>query len=271
MPEGDSIYQSATRLRPVLEGQTLTHADARDLSVVRGLSGRTVLAVEPVGKHLLLGVDDDTTLRVHLGMKGSWRVSSLQERRPGNFDRVGLLLETARGRAVLAYPKVLERFRTRERPVHPVLSRLGPDLVNDPDPDWAEIVRRARDEGRGQREIGEVLLDQRVAAGIGNVYKCEVLFLERTSPFLPVDQLDDDKVLALYRRARELLLKNLEPGERNTTGRRSPALWVYGASRRGCARCGGRVSSEKQAGGALVPRVTWWCSRCQRTASPRSG
>jgi endonuclease-8 len=260
MPEGDSIRQVCERLRPLLEGEVVEDVRCRWPEQARGLVGRRLLSLEPIGKQLLLHFDDDTTLRTHLGMKGRWRVASRRGAAELSPAALGLLLETRHGRCALLYPKVVERFEARRRALHPILSKLGPDLLADAF-DGAEVLRRARWPELSDADAAELLLDQRVACGIGNVYKSEVLFLEGVHPWTAVRALDDDGVRRLYDRARELMRANLESPRRNTTGRVSPRLWVYGARRRSCLRCGGRVQAEMQ--GSVTARVTWWCPRCQ--------
>lgn len=257
MPEGDTIYKVAAAIRPRLQGQVLTHVDARKPRMVRGLVGARVNAIETVGKHLLMHFDDATILRTHLGMKGDWHRYAPGERWRQPQSAFGLLLGTERDEVVCFYPMAVDRFRSRQRTLHPVLSKLGPDILAD-EWDVEVVIERARKSP--VRTIAELLLDQSVTCGIGNVYKSEVLFLEGVDPFRIATQVDVDTLRRVYRRARRLMLDNLGPGERNTTGRR-PALWIYGAVRRSCARCGGTV--EHAHDNSELPRITWWCPTCQ--------
>jgi endonuclease-8 len=157
--------------------------------------------------------------------------------------------------------KEVEILRARGYRLVDVRQRLGPDLICDR-PDAAVLARRARDLLQPELSVVDLLLDQRVAAGIGNVYKSEVLFLERRSPF---DRLEDLSALAiegLYRRAQELLLQNLGGGPRITRppgdGRRN--LWVYGRVGSRCPRCAATIQRAQL---GWIPRVTYWCPRCQ--------
>lgn len=262
MPEGDTIYMSAERLRPVLVDQVITEALSRWPGVVRSLVGSTVVAVEPVGKHLLLEVDDGTTLRVHLGMKGRWVVSSSDAPLRGSLGDVSIHLGTARWRARCTKAPTVERFRTRERPVHPVLRRLGPDVLGVGF-SAREAAERVREGGAASASAAEVLLDQSMACGIGNVYKSELLFLQRIHPFTPPGALSGEQWEALYARARRLMTANLHERPRNTTGLGpgQPRHWVYGRQRRGCLRCRTRIEIARQ--GRDLPRITTWCPRCQ--------
>jgi endonuclease-8 len=276
VPEGDSIWLSAQKLRPVLDGEVITFADARHQAVAAGLEGATCGPLETLGKHLLLtfdggSLDEAVMLRVHLGMKGSWRLSDTAGRRPGNFDRLGLVLETALGRAALSFPLHLDRFRARDRNRQEVLRRLGPDLL---DHDFSPLqaaeraIARAREEGREHLALHQVLLDQSVACGIGNVYKSETLFLERQYPFARVVDTDIEVLARLYARAARLMRANLKPQPRNTTGRARPRTWVYDGHRRGCLRCGTPIAVTQDGESEQVPRTTWWCPSCQTTKGP---
>ena len=150
---------------------------------------------------------------------------------------------------------------------------LGPDLL-DADFDQAEAVRRLRDPSRAETAIGEAILDQRALAGIGNVYKSEVLFMERVDPFAPVGTLDDETLdRSSPRRAsssRPTPAPRRPPGRSTTvdlkTGKRlAPSrLWVYDRAGRPCHRCGTLIRVESQ--GAELPRTTYWCPSCQASA-----
>jgi endonuclease-8 len=139
------------------------------------------------------------------------------------------------------------------------LGHLGPDLI-DPDTDLAAVVRRAR-HGTGDRSISEVLLDQRVAAGIGNVYRNEVLFEAGTHPERPLAQLSDEQVRWLFERAAAQLRANVGR-HRTTTGARRPGseTYVYDRAGRPCWRCGTTVESSRTTD---RQRTTYWCPSCQ--------
>jgi endonuclease-8 len=161
---------------------------------------------------------------------------------------------------------VVELFETRAEHLHPALSRLGPDLLA-PDFDAAEVHRRLRAPERADLEIGVALLDQRAMAGVGNVYKNEILWLERVSPFARVADLDDATVDRLVATAHRLLNANVDARrgpERVTTAgdRGAPGpVYVYGRTGRPCRRCGGPIAVTRQ--GTDLPRSTYWCPACQ--------
>ena len=199
-------------------------------------------------------------------MNGSWHRYRPGERWRRPAARARLVLEVPGAVAVCFDAPVVELLETRAEPVHPSLGRLGPDLL-DPAFDAAEALRRLRDPSRAGTEIAVALLDQRALAGIGNVYKNEILWIERVSPFATVAELDDATLDRLIATARRLLLANAAPGrgaERVTTGgdRGAPGpLYVYGRGGRPCRRCRTPIASTRQ--GADLPRTTYWCPRCQ--------
>ena len=262
MPEGDSIRHDAATLAPRLVGRAILRAASRWPGVVRGLEGVTILSIEPVGKNLLIGLDDRTSFRVHLQMNGRWWWFAPGEPIRISTGRISLLLETAEGTAVCTGAPTVERMRTRELAVHPALSKLGPDVL---DLGFDPAAAAARVPQSGLPTVAEVLLDQRVACGVGNVYKCEVLFVERQDPFADPASLDLARWTELFARAQRLMRANVDRrGPRDTTGlgRGRPRSWVYGRAGRPCLRCGTRIAVRTH--GDTLPRMTWYCARCQR-------
>jgi len=268
VPEGDTLARTAAGLRPFLVGRTVSAARAGGPGSsphVARLVGARIDAVEAIGKHLLIRFDDGLELRSHLGMHGSWHRYRPGERWRRPPARARLVLEVPGAIAVCFDAPTVELFERRVEAVHPVLSRLGPDLL-DPAFDEAEALRRLRLAVRADRTIAEALLDQRALAGIGNVIKCEALFIERIDPFVRVADLDDATLARLVGTARGLLVANAGPArgpERVTTGRDRRVvgpLWVYGRAGRDCRRCGTIVGSLRH---GELPRITYWCPRCQ--------
>ena len=278
MPEGDTLHRVAAGLRPFLVGRPVIAARARVPGPQVGrIVGRTVTGVDALGKNLLIRFDDGLELRTHLRLNGSWHRYRPGERWRRAPARAVLVLEVPGSVAVCFDAPVVELFEQRAERLHPSLGHLGPDLLA-PDFDPAEALRRLRDPGRAQLPVADALLDQRALAGIGNVYKSEVLWMERVSPFTSVDELDDDTLARLVATARRLLLANVGEGavaarrppgrprpERVTTdGDRRAAgdpLWVYRRTGRPCRRCRTPIRSVRQ--GADLPRTTYWCPNCQ--------
>ncbi len=280
MPEGDTLYRTAAGLRPHLVGRVVIGARARVPGPrVERLVGVRITAVEAVGKNLLVRFESGLELRTHLRMHGSWhryRPGEAWRRPPG---RAVVVLEVEDAVAVCFDAPVVELLETRAEALHAPLADLGPDATADAF-DRRDALVRLREPARSELTIAEALLDQRALAGIGNVYKSEVLFVERMDPFAAVGTLDDAVLGRLVDRARGLLLANRSSTARVTTGpagggdpialapgappRGRARHWVYGRAGRPCRRCGTLVRARRH--GAL-PRTTYWCPRCQPAAA----
>jgi endonuclease VIII len=280
MPEGDTLARIAVALRPYLAGRVVTAARARlPGPQVSRVIGQKIDAVDAAGKNLLIKFDGGLELRTHLGLHGSWHRYRPGEtwRRPPS--RAALVLEVPGAVAVCFDAPVVELFERRAEVVHPTISMLGPDLL-DAKYDQAEAIRRLREKVREDTAIGEAILDQRVVAGVGNVYKSEVLFMERVDPFAPVKSLDTETLGRILTTAREQLQANARsdaPAGRSTTvdlktGKKlAPSrLWVYDRAGRPCHRCGTLIQSNSQ--GTELPRVTYWCPsvECQAPAAEKT-
>jgi endonuclease VIII len=271
VPEGDTIHKIAARLAPRLVGQTLERVTTQGL--VRDLAGRAVTGVAAHGKHLVIDLDDGTYLRTHLGMNGRFRAfaraegdAALARMSPG---RASLAITTADGVYAWIGARTVE-ISPRRAPMHgAAIASLGPDLLAE-DFDPREAAARAA--GQPRRAIADALLDQRIAAGIGNVYKSEVLFLRGVDPCARVGALDAARLEEIYATARELMVQNMDTITRTTRDpllgqRTAPSdddrFFVYGRSNKPCRRCGTPIEAY-QLGDPV--RWTWSCPRCQ----PRS-
>ena len=272
MPEGDTIFRTADVLRAALVGRRIIAARAqarpgmRRVPDLARLIGATVERVEPRGKHLLIGFDNGLTLRSHLRMTGSWHRYRPGEAWKRPMLRASAILETPESVAVAFDTPVVELLTDADLRRSEPLNALGPDLLAR-EFDEAEALHRLRE--RDGQELGNVLLDQRAVAGIGNVYKSEVAFLERLDPWTPVRDFSDEELLSALTATRRLLRANTRGGARVTTGSgaRGEGLWVYGRGGRPCRRCATPIQQRRQ--GELA-RLTYWCPRCQpkRTPSP---
>jgi endonuclease-8 len=258
MPEGDSIRRAADKVAPLLVGQRIVAARSRWAIVADELAGRTCTAVDAVGKHLLITLLPDL-VRIHLGMPGRVYALGPTDEVRRSLGSIGLQLDTALGKVVIVKAPTVDRFPARERSVHPVLRALGPDLLGA-EVDWDEILARA---ARSDcPTVAELLLDQRVACGIGNVVKNEILFQERVWPFRPSGEVPTDLLRALFVRGRDLLADSVRRGHRKSTPEEIGMHYhVYGRTGRGCLVCGTVIRAEVH--GAGLPRITYWCPKCQ--------
>lgn len=261
MPEGDTIYRTAAVLREVLLGQIVTAARGRagGAQLERLVSSR-IVRVEAVGKHLLVDGDRGLSLHTHLGMHGSWHRYRTGETWLRAAARAVAVLEVAGAVAVCFDAPTVELLETRALVLHPVLRSLGPDLITTEAPTTV-IVGRMR-ALPSSTPVGEALLDQRVAAGLGNVYRSEICFVERVDPFAPLAALPDATLGRLIDAGRALLRANRMAPSRSTVpwGRPGGRLWVYGRTGRPCRRCGQPIRSRVAGDPA---RRTWWCQTCQ--------
>lgn len=263
MPEGDTIHRAAAQLRAALEGKRIVKLEVRrDPRGRRGVApGATVTEVVAQGKHLLIHFDDGHVLHTHMQLTGAWQIYAPGERwrRPGHTARVVLEVEGGTSAVCFAAPLVELRKETgaRREVTHAAgaVAALGPDLcLESPDLDVV-LARLAQLEPA--TELALALLNQRVAAGIGNVYKSEVCWAERVSPFAPIGALDDATRRRVYATAHRMLRENLGTRRRVTY---QGGLAVYGKAGRLCPRCRTRIARH---GGRDDERVTYWCPTCQ--------
>ena len=214
MPEGDTIHRTARRLQPALVGQELVRFEAPRLTGDRPKPGECIEAVEAVGKHLLLRFPKHLVLQTHMKMTGSWHLYRTHEkwRQPAHLARA--IVEVADWVAVCFSAPLVRTWRDLSGQPNP-LSHLGPDLcLADVDIDL--VVDRVGAIAEPGTTIAEVLLDQRIAAGIGNVYKSEALWACRVSPFTAVEDIDDVTRYKLYEVAGRQLRSNLMTAQRTT-------------------------------------------------------
>ena len=260
MPEGDTIHKAAARLRPALEGRELTRFEAPRLAGARPRAGERIEVVEAVGKHLLMRVSGGLTLDTHMRMTGSWHLYRDGERwrKPAHLLRCLVSVEGWQA-ACFSAPVVRTYPTAATGTVSDPTAHLGPDLcVEHPDMDAVVSTCVQRMEALDPRtQIGEVLLDQRIGNGIGNVYKSELCWHERVDPFAAMSSVDVATRERLIRLAARLLRANLGPGRRRTV---QEGLAVYGRRGSPCRRCGTAIRSDVR--GDLA-RVTYWCPTCQ--------
>ncbi|MCX5526940.1 DNA glycosylase [Streptomyces bobili] len=267
MPEGDTVWQAASRLHDALAGKVLTRSDLRVPKLATAdLTGRTVLDVTPRGKHLLTRIEGGLTLHSHLRMDGAWKVFANGQRWSGGpAHQIRAILGTHDRTAVGYRLPVLDLLRTPDE--QRVVGHLGPDLLG---PGWDPGQALTNLLTDPARPLGEALLDQRNLAGIGNVYKSELCFLLGVTPWLPVGALPADSAAKLPVLAKRLLEANRDRPVRSTTGRRGQDLFTYGRAPRPCLRCGTPIRVADQGDGSRE-RPTYWCPACQAGPAPAPG
>lgn len=271
MPEGDTIHRAAITLRAAMRGKRVTRFETvlahlekvhRDTPV----TGRTIEDVRAIGKHLLIDFSGGLHLRTHMRMNGTWHLYRSGEAWKRGRTTMRIVIEAEDVVAVGFSIPVSEFLDDHALAASRPINALGPDLL-DPDVSVDAVVERAA--AQPDAELGDLLLDQHVAAGVGNVFKSEVLFVRRQNPFTRTAQLTTQELHQLFETARRQLRANVDAytGGRRTTERMdaSARLYVYGRGGDPCRRCGTPIRYRKQGPDA---RGTYWCPRCQ---PPRTG
>jgi len=272
MPEGDTIFRTARTLHRALAGHVITRFESvfpavERVAVDRPIVGRSIESVNSRGKHLLMTFSGDLTLHTHMRMNGSWHIYRPGERWQRTRRGMRVLVATRSMVAVGFNVPVVELLTSREIGRHPQLRSLGPDLL---DAAFARAEGVARLRANGVGAIGDVLLNQRVVAGVGNVLKSEILFVAGINPFASAESLADPDATRVIDVARELMAANtLGPAQRlnaaagrQTTRSMDPdaKLWVYGRGGKPCRRCGALIQAKKT---GIDARITYWCPVCQ--------
>jgi len=288
VPEGDAIFRTARTLNRALAGREVVRFESAFPALTRvhddrPITGRTVESVTAAGKHVLMrfsalrhaqGAPSEQresrggslVLRTHMRMNGSWHIYRPGERWRRSRRDMRVLVATSEYEAVGFNVPVAEFLDPRAEARQDDLRRMGPDLLGDSF-DEDEALRRIR--AHDDQEIADVLLNQRVVAGIGNIYKCETLFLCRVNPFALTATVSDETLRTLLRTARKYLQANVAKRaggivtytgfqrERGEGGRH----YAYGRARRPCRTCGTPIRLDTQGPHA---RLTYWCGTCQR-------
>jgi endonuclease-8 len=274
MPEGDTIHRIAAMLSPRLSGKVVVRVTTQGL--VRDLAGRTIESVAAHGKHLVIELDGGTYLRAHLGMNGRFRAfdrargdAMVARLSPG---RASLVLVTADGVYVWIGAPTIE-ISNRRAPRHGMaVASLGPDVL---DADFDSHAAAARASAHGSHMIAQVLLDQRVVAGIGNIWRSESLFAAGIDPRTRVADLDLQTLEAIYTAARRLMTASVAAppahvalaADRGPSARpslRPTPYQVYSRTGQPCPACGSAIACYQLGD---PPRWTWSCPTCQPAIS----
>jgi endonuclease VIII len=257
MPEGDTIHHAANRIRPILAGEVpavrTPHPRLRADRWPERLAGRAVRAVDAHGKHLFVHFDGDLLIHSHLRMTGSWGTYSQGERWRRSPRRAWLVMSARESDVVQFDGPVLELMTESRSRFDQRIAGLGPDIVAE-EFDEDRFLRRLREEDP-TRPIGDVLLQQQVVAGIGNLWKAEGCFAASVDPWRPAGRVSDEEALRIVRLLRPRMQKSAVDG----FPARDQA--VYRRDRKPCPRCGATIL---QRGQWEDNRTTWWCPGCQR-------
>ncbi len=282
MPEGDTIFRSARALAKVLTGKTITrfetaYAHLATVNDDRPVLGRVVERVEANGKWLSMHLSGDLILVTHMLMSGSWHIYRTGEKWWSPRKAMRALIEVEGWQAV-AFNVPVAEFHTADTLARKSsVPKLGPDLLKPgytAESGLHSLQQRAA--SHPEDEIANVLLNQRVLAGLGNVYKSEVAFAARVHPFRHMSTLTEEEMLQMADVSQRYLQANVIDGNsvtggdsivtytgiRRTThsGDQKNRLWVYGRRGQECRRCGALIEMRKQGPGA---RSTYWCPGCQ--------
>ena len=274
MPEGDTIFRSARALHRALSGQRVVgfetvYAPLASVNDDKPLAGRIVERVEARGKWLLIYFSDDLILLTHMLMYGSWHIYRRGERWKRGRQHMRIVITTEDFQAVGFDVPVAQFHTARSLERHTALPKLGPDLLK---PAFAEDDATARIRSFPDDEVANMLLNQQVMAGIGNVFKSEICFACGVNPFRLVATLTTKEIQCLIDTARKQLAANVlesstdgpvtYSGARRTrrTSDEGARLWVYRRQGSPCRRCGTPILMRKQGPGA---RSTYWCPECQ--------
>jgi endonuclease-8 len=254
MPEGDTIYRTAATLQRWLAGREVTAATTNAARLpAHKLVGQRIEKVEAMAKHLLIRFDSGSTLHTHMKMTGAWHVYSRGERWQRPKEQARFVLEAGDHVAVCFNAPVVELLAPKGDRQHPSLANLGPDVLKPPI-DLDEVRRRAATRPP-ETTIAELLLDQGVVSGIGNIWRCEALFVSKVDPWRTRADLTPEEIDGVVGAAAGMMTRSVE------SNRDRP--WVYGRARRPCYRCRTPINVERM-GASDLPRQLYWCPKCQR-------
>ena len=264
MREAETIYRSAAALRTALLGKELFRFEAPQLIGIRPSVGRVVEEVRSHGKNVEIIWDDGVVLHTHLRMFGSWELYRAGERWKKSKDRASVVIVVSDWIVVCFNAAIVETYRDFDPRRHPILGRRGPDLCRA-DADLEECVDRIMNYQERDTPIADVLLDQRVMCGVGNVYRCELLWACEIHPWAHVGSLKRGECREMVMLASEMILANLDYTPRGTAAEFSGSRAVYGRQGKHCQRCGDLIKVTHH---GEAHRVLYWCPNCQITHQP---
>jgi endonuclease-8 len=264
VPEGDTINRAAAELRTALVGKTVSRFEAVALVGPVLQLGSAVERVESHGKELEIVFDDGIVLQTQLGRRGAWHVYQPGRKWRKRRHQVSVIIETHDWTAVAFKAKSVETYRQFDQSRHPRSGRLGPDLARS-DSDLHECAARLFHYDNSDSTIAEAMLDQRVMTGIGNVYRCEVLWACGIHPWASVSTVPQSTSLDIVVTAATQLRANLNSPVRVTAPDVPGGLAVYGRNGQKCVRCGDVIRLTKM---GPTERLLYWCPGCQTGCEP---
>jgi endonuclease-8 len=265
MPDGDSIHRSASALRTALVGKSMRCFDANVLEGPVPQAGRVIENVERQGRHLLLEWDDGLVLDTQLRLNGVWHVYRPTDRWRRPHTQMSAAIQVGDWTAVCFGALHVETYRRADQRRHPGMGRVGPDLSRA-DTDLGTVVNLLLAHPDPDARLADVLLDQRVMCGVGNVVRCEVLWATGLSPYAPVGRLSERDAIRLANTAATMLRTSLRVGRSEVAPVSAPPLAVYGRTGQRCARCADSIESRPMGRGR---QMLYWCSGCQTHLDPR--
>jgi endonuclease VIII len=278
MPEGDTIYRAARALQKAIGGKAVTGFETGLATLARvnddaPAVGRVVEKVESRGKWCLIYFSGDLILVTHMLMSGSWHLYRTGEKWWMGRAKMRVVIRTADWEAVAFNVPIAEFHTARSLERSSQVPKLGPDILSE---EFTVEGGAARLAAYGlenpEAEIGVVLLNQRVLAGLGNVYKSEVAFAAGVNPFRAMRTITQPEIENMVEVAQRYMKANVADGSsegivtysgnRRTTHamNREERLWVYRRQGQECRRCGAAVMMRKQ---GVQARSTYWCPECQ--------
>ena len=266
MPEGDTLHRIAREITVQLGGRTVVEARGMPGLHVEPLAGSTLVTASARGKHLLIDFDSDVTVHSHLGMTGSWHIYPRGERWNKPPQRAAFAARFETHDLVCFSPRTIMAGSNARVRRDDGLVRLGPDLLGETfDVDVALARLRSHD----RVPLGEAVMNQQLVAGVGNVYKSEVLFLEHLDPFAPLSRYADEDLVRCLASFRRHMRRNLGEPRRKFRGTTlGDRLWVYRRAELPCLRCETPIAMRRQGEAA---RSTYFCASCQRVGEERAG
>jgi len=268
MPEGDSLYRFAAKIRAPLEGKVIAGARSHGpgpVPRVEKIIGQVCTGVRSQGKNLIISFENGLALRGHLRMYGTWHVYKPGEPWTKPESQARLVLEVEGAVVVNFSAPVIELVEERSLGYHQPIANLGPDLLDDHF-DVDEAIRRMRHPTRELMTIGDAIMDQRAVAGAGNIWKHEALFHARMNPWRRVNELSDEEIRALLEKAQALLRASVGKANALEMSRR-PTMYAYMRGGQPCRRCRTTLRSAPQ---GIDIRYTAWCPVCQPVVQGQS-